>query len=241
MKIKKSLVLQIVKEEAIKVKKLIELNEEKKAVMKQLNELYQEVELDEEQPEESVIKEEESILGLIPNPQDQQVAQQDLQQTQQAQQGAAPAMLEEAMGGVMGKLQNLLFGKVKAQNPEAFEQAADAIGQKYANASYADIFNSIKAIAQPAMEEAAAGKKTMTKDEAKSTVEKIAAKVGSSAGAAAPLTYLAGTLWTAASGTAFGIPAILGMISGGLIIAAIVAGLIYLLASYYKQKKQGVK
>lgn len=234
MKIKKSLVQQIIKEEAVKVKRLIELKEEKEVIMKQLNELYQEVDTE----EESMMQEEDSILGLIPNPQDQQVAQQDLQQAQQSQQGAAPAMLEEGMGGIMGKLQSLLFGKVKAENPEAFEQAADTIGQKYANASYADIFNSVKAMTQPAMEEAA--KKTMTKDEAKSTVEKVASTIGSSAGAAAPLTYLAGTLWTAASGTAFGIPTILGMVSGGLIITAIIAGLIYLLAVYYK-KKQGTK
>jgi len=238
MKIKKSIVEQIIKEEAVKVKKLISLNEEKKVILKQLNELY------EEQPEEEPVMEEDSILSLIPDPKDQQIAQQDIQQAQQTGQQATPTtleeeMLSEAMGGVLGKLQNLLLGKLKAQNPEGFEQAADAVGQKYANASYADIFKSVKAAAQPVMEEAVAtGKKTMTKDEAKSTVEKVAGKVGSALGIAAPITYFASAMWTAATGTGFGIPSILGMASGGLLAAAVVAGLIYLLAVYYKQKKQ---
>jgi len=42
MKIKKSLVEQIIKEEAIKIKKLIVLKEEKENILKQLNELYEE-------------------------------------------------------------------------------------------------------------------------------------------------------------------------------------------------------
>jgi len=42
IKVKKSLVEQIIKEEAIKVKKLITLQEEKKQILKQLNELYEE-------------------------------------------------------------------------------------------------------------------------------------------------------------------------------------------------------
>lgn len=48
MKIKKSLVEQIIKEEAVKVKKLIALQEEKKQILGQLNEMYEEAaELDE--------------------------------------------------------------------------------------------------------------------------------------------------------------------------------------------------
>jgi hypothetical protein len=41
MKIKKSLVEQIIKEEAMKIKKLIVLKEEKQHILKQLNELYE--------------------------------------------------------------------------------------------------------------------------------------------------------------------------------------------------------
>lgn len=42
MKIKKSLVEQIIREESEKIKKLIILKEEKKRIIKQLNELYEE-------------------------------------------------------------------------------------------------------------------------------------------------------------------------------------------------------
>jgi hypothetical protein len=51
MKIKKSLVEQIIKEEAIKVKKLIALKEEKNNILKQLNELYEEGEMQNAQPD----------------------------------------------------------------------------------------------------------------------------------------------------------------------------------------------
>jgi len=47
MKIKKSIVEQIIREEAVKVKKLMVLQEEKKAILKQLNELYEGDEMDE--------------------------------------------------------------------------------------------------------------------------------------------------------------------------------------------------
>ena len=54
MKIKKSLVEQIIKEEVVKIKKLIALKEEKHEILKQLNEMYEgnlsEEELDEWNP-----------------------------------------------------------------------------------------------------------------------------------------------------------------------------------------------
>ncbi len=234
MKIKTSLVRQIIKEEAVKVKRLIELKEEKQAILKQLNELYQEVDLDEA----------ESILSLIPDQNDQQLAQQDMQQAQTTQQAPGTLeeeMLDEGIGGILGKIQNLLFGTIKQKDPQGFEQAANAIGQQYAGKSFQQIYNDIKGVAQPALEEAMGGKKTMTKDEAKASVEKIAAKVGTVAGVSAPLTYFASAIWTAIQGTGFGIPSVLGAVSGGLLATAIVAGLIYLLASYYRNKQKNVQ
>ena len=47
MKIKKSLVEQIIREESLKIKKIITLNEEKKVILKQLNELYKEEDMEE--------------------------------------------------------------------------------------------------------------------------------------------------------------------------------------------------
>ena len=47
MKIKQSLVEQIIKEESLRVKRILVLKEEKENILKQLNELYEEGEMDE--------------------------------------------------------------------------------------------------------------------------------------------------------------------------------------------------
>jgi len=46
MKIKKSVVQQIIKEEVVKVKKMLSLKEERKAILKQLGELYKQDDLE---------------------------------------------------------------------------------------------------------------------------------------------------------------------------------------------------
>jgi hypothetical protein len=58
MKLKKSLVEQIIKEEALKIKKIMVLKEEKERIIKQLNELYEEeAEVEEVGNEEEMVDE----------------------------------------------------------------------------------------------------------------------------------------------------------------------------------------
>lgn len=220
MKIKKSLVEQIIREETEKLKKLIVLKEEKEQIVKQLNELYE---------ENSETIEEESVLDLLP-PEDKQVAIQDIQQTQ-----VQPQALEEGSltSGILGKIQNLILG-IKQQDPQGVEQAASAMASKYRNKSFSEIYNDVKQMIQPEIAEG--NKRVYSAGEVKEKVAKIASKIAGVTGGAAPLVYIVSAIWTAIQGTGMGIPTILGQTSMGLIISAVVSGVIYILANYSSEK-----
>jgi hypothetical protein len=136
MKIKKSLVEQIIKEEALKVKKLKTLNEEKKAILKQLNELYEEV------PEESVMDEDaaltqipQDVLAIIPP-----------EEMGEFKQSVHPAQtLEEGFGGVIGdKIKSFVMSLFKGLAPEQSQAIQQDVQNKFGNMGFKEIFRIVK-------------------------------------------------------------------------------------------------
>lgn len=148
MKIKKSIVEQIIKEEAMKVKKLKILSEEKKTILKQLNELY------EEAPEESVVDEDvaltqipQDVLAIIP-PEEMGEFKQSVQQAQ-TQTNASPEQpaqtLEEGFGGVIGdKIKAFVMNLFKGLSPEQSQALQQDVQNKFGNMGFKEIFRIVK-------------------------------------------------------------------------------------------------
>jgi hypothetical protein len=132
MKIKKSEIKQIIKEETIKVKKLMVLKEEKRAIIKQLNELYE---------EDESINEGDELINLIPDTNDKQVVQQALTApTQQSSQATSNGIMEEGLGGtIMDKINDLLTKLPTTDFPKLQQTLAPFMGK-----SYPDIYKMIK-------------------------------------------------------------------------------------------------
>jgi len=225
MKIKKSLLEQIIKEEAMKIKKVMVLKEEKKSIIKQLNELYEETEDSAEE-----VMQEESILDMIPDAADQEAVKNDMQQGQDSQQ-----TLDEGFGSkIMDSISNILFGKVKQQNPEGFEEFANQVGQKFAGKSYKDIYNTVKGTAKSSLEEY--GEQKVTKENILGAIKKIAGNIGVSLGLGAFLSTAASAVMSEIQGDAYGIPQMLGKAALLFVGSAIISGIIYLIANYSKNK-----
>ncbi len=225
MKIKKSLLEQIIKEEAMKIKKVMVLKEEKKSIIKQLNELYEETEDSAEE-----VMQEESILDMIPDAADQEAVKNDMQQGQDSQQ-----TLDEGFGSkIMDSISNILFGKVKQQNPEGFEEFANQVGQKFAGKSYKDIYNTVKGTAKSSLEEY--GEQKVTKENVLGAITKISATVASAFGIGSVLSTAVSAVMSEIQGHAYGIPQMLGKAALLLVGSAVISGIIYLIANYSKNK-----
>lgn len=208
MKIEKTKVQQIIKEEVEKFQKIKSLQKEKKQILAQLNEVYG----------GEAIKE-DSVLDLLP-PQDKQIVQQDIQKEQP--QGA----LEEGVGGgIMSKIKSFIFSK-----PKELEQAAKELPDAYVGKSYAQIYQMIKQKAASNLNEG--------DGEGVDIAAKIAGYVGGGSAITAFLTYIASAIYTGSQGSGYGIPHTLGQIAGGLIVVAIISAIIYVVAAYKAQKMQ---
>lgn len=134
MKVKKSVLEQIIREEATKFKTLMILKEEKQKIIKELNELYAE--------DESTMLEGDEILDLIPDANDKQAYQQAKQQPHEQPQAQAQPMLEEGFGGVIGSKINAMIGKI-ASNPQ-FQNIVSALSPKFAGKTYPEIYKIVK-------------------------------------------------------------------------------------------------
>lgn len=216
MKVKKSLVEQIIKEEAVKVKKLIALNEEKKAIFKQLNELY------EESPEESVMQEEDSLISLIPATDQQIVQQADQQPIQQAE-----VPLDE--GKIWDAVKNLSLTKVKDaviqsinRNPQEAQQAKAALMAKYAGKSFGDIYADIKS--HMGIAETESGKMSV-----KDAISKACGILASFAGYSGLAGFFGAAATIVATGSGFGLPTMLATGAAISIAVAIVSGIAYII------------
>lgn len=226
MKIKKSVFEQIIKEEALKVKKLIALKEEKAKITHKLNELYE---------EDDCVTESESILDLIPDPNDKQKVQQDIQAQSQQQ----PQQLEESIGsGILNKIKDVLFSKVKTQNPEGFEQLAQDVKSKYAGKSFKDIYNTLKPSIQGVFNEESrkSSAKMNLKTGVLKGVNKSSAVLGISSGSASVLLFAASLVLSSIQGHGGGLPTTLGQYALGLIATAVVSGIVYILSKHELDK-----
>jgi hypothetical protein len=243
MKIEKSLVQQIVREEVIKAKKLIILKEEKQRIIKQLNELYG----------EDVIEEDASLLDLI-NPKEKQNIVQGIQQAgggqnnnvngaqKVAQPGAkqtgntnmgqvTPQNLQEGFdlnkifnGLKLSNIKNIVFGKIAKEHPEDFKKFKDAVSKSnYVGKSVDQIYNNIKQ--QAPVTEGKIGDVVHTI--AKILVSTIGVGIG------AEFVYIALMILT---GWGLAIPAIMGSAILISLVALAAAGLIYIITSAFAKR-----
>ena len=215
MKIKKSLVEKIIKEEVIKIGQIMSLNEEKEAIEKELNELYEDVD---------VMAEVEELLSP-----------EELQIIAQPQPQAQPAM-EEGIGGNMiekiknvlnlGNLKNLVYSKLNEAAQKFginISQVADELEGKFgAGASLSSIKGALKGGLAEGAEE--------------STIQKIVGRVSSVAGVAGFLGYLSTAIITASKGSGVGLEG-LQMAAIGLLATAVVSGVIYVILGARKEGK----
>ena len=225
MEIKKSVVDQIIKEETLKLQKVILLKEEKGKILKQLNELY----------EENVM-EEESIADLMP-PQDKQ----EFVQSTQVAQPEASTLEEGVMSGVLGKIQNLVTKNFKEKYPNEFQKDAATLASQYGNKSFGEIYNFIKGVAQSSLAEGVGeGKKPYSAKDVTEKTNKVAENVFQGAMLSAMAMGLPAVIISSISGGAQGIPTILGAGAVASLIAAAIAGVIWVMSHMGKTALENV-
>lgn len=219
MKISEKLAKQIIKEEVIKVKKLIVLQNEKKAILKQLNELY-EVETCEE-----VMKEEESILDLIPDANDKATVQKDIQQAQQPQIQQPTTTLEEGIGGkILNKIQSIVFSK-----PDELNKAVAELPDEYVGKSFPEIYQMVKQKISPSLEEGL-GVNTFE------AIAKYANGFFKTIGSIGTASLIGAIIETMRIGHEYGLPTTLAQIGASISAVAIISGLIYVIANAKAEK-----
>lgn len=142
MKVKKSLVEQIIREEVVNIKKLITLNEEKKKIVKKLQELYQETEIDEPPLREEEIP--QDILAIIPQDQMGEFKQ-SVQQAKSQQVPQQGQTLEEGFGGALAdKIKSFVNRLLSGLAPEKAQALIQDVQAKYGNMNFKQIFDTVK-------------------------------------------------------------------------------------------------
>jgi len=238
--IKKSLFEQIVKEESVKVKKLITLNEEKKNILKQLNELYA------EEDEVVSVMQEDDIMNIIPDPQDKQAAIQAQAAVQIAPApAAAPTTLEEGVGDILNKIKQAIASQVQAKDPQGFNQAVQTLSQKFGNKSYAEIYNDIKNTVKSAFgtttpapgvtEEGIMGK-GLSKQQLAVGAEKAANLAANLLGIGGVGAFIAAGAMIVITGSGFGLPTVIAGYAAAALVGALIAGIIYVIAHWQAQR-----
>lgn len=140
IKIKKSILDKIIKEESEKINKIITLKEERKSVLKSLNELYQEVDLDEEVESYKEIPDE--VMSIIPDSEKEEFEDSIINKKENINE---ENVIEEGIGGIISdKIKNFVLSLFKNMTPEEISNIKKDINTKFGGMNFMQTYNLIK-------------------------------------------------------------------------------------------------